>query len=459
VRKTKIIATLGPATNNYEIIKRLVLEGTNGFRLNFSHGSHEEKADLIEKIRKIEEEEHIFIPIIADLQGPTIRLGEFQSFKVNEGDTLRLIKAVSTDKKGYIPIPLEEFFKIITLNDVVLLDDGRVILKVFRISEDEVLCNVLQGGEVRRNTTVAIQGKEFSLPPLSEKDLNDLEFALNHDVDIIFQSFVRDKSDIIELRRRIREFGKDSIRIYAKIETRSGVQNIDRILDEADGILIARGDLGTYFPLEEIPSLEALLARKALEYGKPVVLATQLLETMIYNPMPTRAEVVDIYNGVLHGIDALMLSGETAIGQYPILAIRWLRRVIERAEKEVKAARINGINETAYEKFAKGIIHLAESLNAKILAYTKKGATALRLARYRPNVPVYVATERKIVARQLNILWGIKPIIAIIDLSKDPIKQLINAYKEKNIIKKGDIAVITVGLREGTTDLAHVEIV
>jgi len=459
LRRTKIIATLGPASDSYEIIKGLVREGADGFRLNFSHGTHEEKAHKIEIVRRIEEEIGKFIPIIADLQGPSIRLGQFKGFNLRVGEKVKLVYKNETDKEGEIPIFSERFFKIVELGDTVFIDDGRISLKVTDVKEEYVECEVEIGGSIRSRVTVHIQGKEFDLPALTEKDRKDLEFILEKDIDIVFQSFVRNKKDILELRKIIEKYGREDIRIYAKIETRSGMENIDEILEVSDGILIARGDLGMYFPLEEIPILEASLARKALEHGKPVILATQLLESMIKNPIPTRAEVVDIFNGVYHCVDAMMLSGETAIGSNPILAVRWLRKVIERAEKKIEPIKINGINETAYDKFAKGIVYLAESLDAKILAYTKKGSTARRLARYRPKVVTYVATEDKRVARQISILWGITPIQFAIDLGKSPISTLLEEYRMRGLVSKGDIAVVTIGLREGATDLAHVEII
>lgn len=459
MRKTKIIATLGPASSDYSIITKMVYAGANAFRLNFSHGTHEQKKDLIDKIRKAEKELTIFLPVIADLQGPSVRIGVMKSTEVVENQEIKLIHAKETDEQNVIPVPEKKFFDVIERNDIVYVDDGRVRLKAIETKEHEAICRVEIGGNVRSRVTIHIRGKEFDLPSLTEKDLIDLEFALKNKVDIIFQSFVRNKNDILELKRKIQAFGSDYIRVYAKIETRSAIQNIDEIIDVVDGILIARGDLGMYFSLEEIPLLESFLAKKALEHGKPVILATQILESMIHNPVPTRAEIVDIYNGVIHSVDAMMLSGETAIGKNPVLAVEWLRKTIERAEKEVVPKRYEGRKETIYENFAKGIVYLAESLDAKILAYTKKGATAMRLARYRPRVETYVASEKDIVCRQISLLWGIHPVLMSIDLNKDPIKQLIQGFKSRGVIREGEIEVITVGLREGTTDLAHVEIV
>jgi len=459
MRKTKIIVTLGPASSTYQIIKALALEGVDAFRLNFSHGDHSEKASKISIIRKVEEDLKRFIPIIADLQGPSIRLGEFKPRELITGKEVKLVYGDKSSNEDEISIPLDIFFKVLEAGDTVLIDDGRISLIAIDVKESEARCKVEIGGNVRPKVTVHIHGKEFNLPALTNKDIEDLEFILNQDIDIIFQSFVRSKEDIYALRKIIKDKGKEDIKIYAKIETKSGMKNIDGILEAADGILIARGDLGMFYPLEEIPLLESNLARKALQYGKPVILATQILESMINNPVPTRAEIVDIFNGISNYVDGMMLSGETAIGNNPILAVRWLRKVIERAEKDVIPEKIKGLNETIYDKFAKGIVLLAESLNAKILAYTKKGTTARRLSRYRPTVPTYVATDSEIIARQINMLWGLIPVKISIDLEKDPVNELKRKYIDNGIVGKGDIAVITIGLRDRATDLAQVDII
>ncbi len=459
MRRTKIIATLGPASPEHHIIRGLALEGADAFRLNFSHGDHSEKASKINIIRSIEKELKRFIPIIADLQGPSVRLGNFKTRELNPGDEVKLLYGDETDSEGELSIPLDLFFKVLEPGDTVLIDDGRISLITIEVKETIAKCRVEIGGSVRPKVTVHIQGKELNLPALTQKDMKDLEFISANDIDIMFQSFVRTKEDIYSLKKILKDSGKEDVKVYAKIETKSGMKNIDSILDAADGILIARGDLGMFYPLEEIPILENHLAKKALEHGKPVILATQILESMIENPIPTRAEVVDIFNGVSNYVDAMMLSGETAIGRNPILAVRWLRKTIERAEREVIPAKIKGLNETIYDKFAKGIILLAESLNAKILAYTKKGTTARRLSRYRPLVPTYVATDDETIARQISMLWGLKPVKISIDLEKDPVNELKRKYVEKGIVAKGDIAVITIGLRERATDLAQVDII
>lgn len=459
LRKTKIIATLGPASSTYQTIKALALEGADAFRLNFSHGDYSEKASKIEIIRRVEKDLGKLIPIIADLQGPSVRLGKIKPQELTTGKEVKLVYKDESSSEGEISVPLDIFFRILEPGDTVLIDDGRISLIVMDVKESEAKCKVEIGGDVRPRVTIHIHGKEFNLPALTSKDIEDLKFILNQDIDIIFQSFVRNKEDINALRKIIREEGKEDIKIYAKIETKSGMKNIEGILDAADGILIARGDLGMFYPLEEIPLLESELARKALQHGKPVILATQILESMINNPVPTRAEIVDIFNGVSNYVDGMMLSGETAIGKNPILAVRWLRKAIERAEKEIIPEKIKGLNETIYDKFAKGTVLLAESLNATILAYTKKGTTARRLSRYRPTVPTYVATDSEIIARQINMLWGLIPVKMSIDLNKDPINELKRKYIERAIVSKGNIAVITIGLRERATDLAQVDII
>ncbi|MHA1616412.1 MAG: pyruvate kinase [Candidatus Njordarchaeales archaeon] len=460
MRKTKIIATLGPSSMEEDIVTLMARRGADAFRLNFSHGTLEEKEIMIKMIRKAEEKVEKFIPIIADLRGPTIRLGVVDNdYYVNKGDSVSLINS----EKGYsgnkeIPVPFKEVFSVLEEGDILLIDDGKVRIRVEKMVGERVVGTVLSEGKIRSRVTFIVQGKEPPLPALTDKDKKDVMFCIKHGVEFFALSFVRTREDVKELRDFLDDHGASYAKIISKIETKSAVSHLDEIIDQSDGVMIARGDLGMHFPLEEIPYIQERIAKRCLEKGKLSILATQILESMTENPMPTRAEVADVYTAVREGIGALMLSAETAIGKYPVEAVSWLDSILKHAEERISPPRVEGIGETIYDKFAKGLVLLAESINAYILAYTKGGVTANRISRYRPKVQAYIATSDKSVARQVNLLWGLTPVLTQeTDLQK-ALSEVFEDLRARGIFKKGDIVIITVGMREGTTDLARIEI-
>ena len=302
------------------------------------------------------------------------------------------------------------------------------------------------------------RGKELYTSAITEKDLKDIEFCINNDVEYIALSYVKSADDVKALREILKRKNREDIKIIAKIETKSAIRNLDSIIEKSDIILIARGDLGMHFPLEEIPKLQKEIIAKSLSRGKPVIVATQLLESLVTSPTPTRSEIVDIMTAVCDGVDALLLTNETAIGRYPIEAVRWLRRVIEKYE-EKSCIKVPGINETIYDKFAKGITLLAESMNAKIVAYTRRGNTARRLSRYRPSTPLIVIASSDKIARQISLLWGVKAYPKRINDTKNIWNIMSEFLKQKGEIAYGDIVIMTIGLREGTTDLVRIEII
>ncbi|OYT51957.1 MAG: pyruvate kinase [Desulfurococcales archaeon ex4484_217_2] len=354
-----------------------------------------------------------------------------------------------------ISLPDKRTYNQIEEGDEILLDDGKITLLVDEVLADKIKCLVLNDGIIKSRRTFAIKGKEVSGPALTQKDINDVKYAVSKGFDYVALSFVRSIGDIERLRKLLRELGEEDMKIIAKIETRSAVEKIDEIISEADAVLVARGDLGMYFKLVEIPKIQELIIKKALAYGKPSIVATQLLESMVNNPIPTRSEVVDIMKAVEQGADALMLSNETAIGKYPVESVRWLRKIIEASPPCERV--IEGVNETIYDKFAKGIVLLAESLGAKIVAFTRSGATARRLSRYRPRVPVYTVTNDKRVSRQLKILRGISSCY-LEDASPENFwEKASKILEDKGELSSGDIVIVIRGMRKEATDLVRIE--
>lgn len=438
-RKVKALVTLGPSSNDESMISLLIKEGADGFRLNFSHGSLNEKEKVIGLLRKVGKDK----PIIGDLQGPTVRLGKFDPLTLKTGQSF----TVSLERD--IPIPSKEFFGLIDEGDKVLFEAGRITTKVLKVNGREALLETLVGGELKPGKTVAVEGKEYPFPALTEKDLKDLEFCVKKDVDAIALSFVKRREDVKDLRRRLEELGSDAW-IIAKIETKSSVHNIDGIVEEADAILVARGDLGAHFPLEKIPIVQRRLVRRAMESGKPSIIATQLLDSMISNPIPTRAEVMDVYSATSMGADALLLTGETAIGSYPLEALKWLIKVAREAEKEGIEHKRSG-SEELFDRFAKGVTLMADSLGGKIVAYTRTGKTASRLSAYRPRKGIIAITPHLKVIRRISLLWGVFGVI----FQSEEAEKIIDHLKGKGYLKD-ELVVFTKGLRKGATDSVKV---
>lgn len=455
--KTKIIATVGPSSDSIEKLRLLVKAGSTGFRLNYSHGDFTYFKDVINKIRKVEEETETPITIMGDLQGPTIRLGELENFIAEKRDIIKIVLADKTSEKNTIPIPEEKVFEAVGKGDIILVDDGKIEIEIVSKGDGELIGKVVRGGEIRSKVTVAVREKEIDLPILSDRDLEYIEFSINNDVDLLAVSFVRSKEDLVKVKSLLKELGGEDIRIYSKIETASAIRNLDSIIIESDGILIARGDLGSYFPLERIPKLQSLIIEKCLFYGKPSILATQILESMITHPIPTRAEITDIYIGVMEGVDAMLLSGETAIGEYPIESVEWLHKAIVEAENFYEARRLREYKESVYDKFVKGIVFLAEEMGAKIVAYTKEGETARRISRYRPRVDVIVFTNKNKVLKHINMFYGIYPFYVSVEDIKEALEIGKRELMSLKILRKGDIIIKTAGLRRMTTDRIEVE--
>ena len=459
-RKVKIIATIGPSSLDEEIIYSMAYEGVNGFRINFSHGDKKVWSEIVEYVRKAEEKVGKPIALIGDLQGPSIRIGVLEKpIKIIKGSTIELILSdkSSGDK---VPIPIQRFFDVIEEGDRLLMDDGKIVLSVEEAYSNKVVARALTNGVLSSRKAIVIRGKEVPLPAITSKDLEDLDFAIEAGFDYISLSYVKSANDVRTLRRMLYDKGARNIGIISKIETISAVRNLDGIVKESDVVLVARGDLGMHFSLEEVPWLQRTIIRKSIGYGKPVIVATQILASMTENPTPTRAEVVDVVTAMSEGADTLMLTGEIAVGKYPLETVKWLRRIIETYEDKIQYPREKP-PETAdvKQRFAYSIVVLAEELNAKIAVYTKEGRTALRIARYHPRTSLYAASNNKKIIRRLSIVWGVEPIEVEAENYVDGLEATYKALIEKEEIGYGELLVLTYGIREAehTIKIVRVE--
>src|SRR5690554_1712529 len=415
-KRTKIVATLGPASTNKTTLTNMVALGVDVCRLNFSHGSQEDHQVAIETIREISEENQVPIAILADLQGPKIRIG-----KMKEGGALLLNgKTVTITTKELIGdenniyITYENFPNDVTENEIILLDDGKIQLRVISSNRlDTVECEIIHGGVLTSRKGVNLPNTKISIPSLTEEDIDNLNFALSFDVEWVAMSFVRTAADIVLLREHIKGQNKTA-RIIAKVEKPEAIANIDEIIAESDGIMVARGDLGVEMPMEEVPVLQKMIVQKCRDASKPVIIATQMLESMITTPRPTRAEVNDVANSVLDGADAVMLSGETSVGEFPEIVIETMAKVIIHVEQTSypyysHKESIHANKTKIPDAICGSSIYLAQNTSASAIAVmTSSGYTAFEISSYRPNTEIYVFTGNKKLINLLSLLWGVK---------------------------------------------------
>jgi len=457
LKRTKIVATLGPASANEATVAAMIKAGADAFRVNFSHGDEEAWERYAKLVRVLEERLEKRLALIGDLTGPALRIGKIsEPMRVERGLTIEFRLSEASDG-SFVPIPQKRLFDEVEEGDEVLIDEGRIRLRVTDVGIDSFKAQALIDGLIKPRKNLALFGKELGLPSLTDRDIECAKFAVAADFDYLAMSFVRTGSDVRRLKEFLDREGGEDVKVIAKIETKSGVENLASIASEADAIMVARGDLGNFFPLEEIPSLQRDIIRTSLSFGRPVIIATQLLESMIANPVPTRSEVVDVMEAVREGVDALMLAGETAMGNYPVEAIRWMRRIIEKTESDLTPTRIETYRaETLYDRFARGIALLAESMGAKIAVYTRSGRTAVRISRYRPTTAVYAATGSVKVARQMSMLWGVSPIVVEARDRDEALENLLFRLKEEKLLSFGDIVVIAFGIREGATEVVRI---
>lgn len=457
--RTKIVATLGPASSEAGVIASMLEEGVEAFRVNFSHGDPETWKGYVEALREAERLAGREAALIGDLSGPGIRIGELPG-PVELGEHEEVDMALAKQVSGNsIPVPEPAFFASLEPGDTVVIDDGKIVLRILSVGPGKARARVLAGGLLMPRKSVTVKGKEPPLPSLTEKDLKDVELAVKLGFDYLALSFVRGPDAVEQLRGILRVLGAEEVGVLAKIETRSGVENVDEIAGAADGVIIARGDMGMHYNLEEIPSLQKRLVEKVRLLRKPVIVATQFLETMRENPVPTRSEVMDVYNAVLSGVDGLMVTAETAVGKYPVECVKWLRRIIERAEKEIQPP-LRSAGGPLSERFAHGVVILAESLGAKMVVYTRGGNTPRRIASHRPIVPVYAGSANPRTRRKMRLYWGIEP-VAVEPGNPDDydegLKETLKQAVKHGYVKQGDIVVLTYGLREGTSHTIRIQ--
>ncbi|MEO8514685.1 MAG: pyruvate kinase [Ignavibacteria bacterium] len=453
-KNTKILATLGPATDTKEKIIELISAGIDGVRLNFSHGGHDYYDQVFKNVNDACVATSEPIAILIDLQGPKIRVGELllPEYELKEHDNVEIIMQDVVGTKEKFSCSYKGLAKDAKIGDNIYIDDGLIKLLVIAIDHDSIFCVVLEGGTLKPRKGINLPGMQLSLPSLSVKDYEDLDFALTHRVDFIALSFVRKASDITELRKYLTDKGYDK-NIIAKIEKPEAVSNFDEILEAADGIMIARGDLGVELPPEEVPVIQKSIIRKCNMHGKLVITATQMLESMIHNAIPTRAETSDVANAVWDGTDVVMLSGETSVGEYPIDAVDMMQKILIKTEANMNLANYQRkdapltLEETVFDSVGKALADMAVQLNAEaVVSFTRRGRMAKAMSKFRPNTRIVAMSDSFEVMNVLRLIWGIIPIY-FEDLPDEPtaIKVAKKILKEKSVVSEGATIIFTSG--------------
>lgn len=449
--KTKIVATLGPASDSKDKIRELARAGVNVFRINFSHGSHDQARKIVQRIREVDNEtEDFHLAILADLQGPKLRIGQVEEgAMVHPGDQVRFTNEPVMGTANKVFMTYEQFPKDVKVGEKILLDDGKLLMKVIETNEqDEVVAEVIQGGPLKSKKGVNLPNTRISLPCLTEKDLADLEVAVQERIEWIGLSFVRSAQDVYELRRILDDYGSHS-KIISKIEKPEAVVDIDNIIEATDGIMVARGDLGVEVPMQGVPLIQKMIVNKCHRAAKPVIIATQMMESMISSMTPTRAEVNDVANSVLDGADAVMLSGETSVGQYPVQVVETMHKIIAHVE-ETSEIKVKQENPPRYrnERFITDSIcfnasKIADQIGATgILTLTHSGYTAFKLSSHRPRTHILVFTANRTILNTLSLLWGVRGFFYDKMTSTDETFQdIAEIVKASGIVRKGDLVV------------------
>ena len=465
MRKTKIVCTLGPASNSEEIIEKLILSGMDAARFNFSHGTHETHLALLTRFKHVRDTLGRPVATILDTKGPELRIRTFSCDHITlaEGDSFTLTTRQVEGDDGIVSVTYSNLHKELSSGCHILVDDGLVDLEVQDISGQDIHCKVVTGGDLSSNKSINIPGVHIHLPALTEKDKEDLRFGVENDFDFIAASFVRQASDVEEIRAVLDSLGGRDIGIIAKIENREGVDNLDAIVDVSDGIMVARGDMGVEIPAYEVPIVQKRMIKSAIRKGKHVITATQMLDSMIRNPRPTRAEVSDVANAVFDGTSCVMLSGETASGKYPVEALQTMVDIAVAAENDIdywkrfRNATYNHTN-TITDAISHTSCLTAMDLSATaILAATRSGYTARMISRFRPGCMVAALTTEERVRRQLAISWGVAPyLVGNVDSTDRLFSLSVDAARKEGLVEQGDTVVITAGVpigRSGSTNL------
>lgn len=472
MRKTKIVCTVGPSTDNDDILREMMLSGMNVARFNFSHGDYDIHEKRYKQLCRLREELSLPVASLLDTKGPEIRLGKFADGKpvtLSDGDRFILTTEDRPCDREIASISFKGLPGDVGQGTAVLINDGAVELRVESVSGSEIVTTVVHGGEISDNKGINVPGVELSMPYLSERDMNDLEFGAKTGFDFIAASFVRTAADVAYLKKFIKSLGWNTPRIIAKIENRDGVKNIDEILEVADGIMVARGDMGVEIPFELIPSIQKDLIRRGYNAGKQVITATQMLESMITNVRPTRAEITDVANAIYDGTSAIMLSGETAAGKHPVEAVRTMALIAETTENDINYVnRLRNRPDDKGKSITNAISHAActtaHDLGAKaIVTVTKTGGTAKMLSKFRPSCPIIGCTPNPVVCRQMNLSWGVTPLMMDEKSNTDDLLDgAIEAAVSHKLLSEGDVTVITAGIPlgvAGNTNMLKVTVV
>lgn len=467
MRKTKIICTIGPASDSVDRLKEMMMAGMNVARFNFSHGTHDEQRERFRRVVQAREELGLPVATLLDTKGPEIRLRDFEGGRVElkSGQQFILTTEEILGTAERAAISYKNLKNDVSVGNAVLIDDGLIEMKVEEISGEEIICRVINGGFISNHKGINVPGATLSMPYISQVDREDILFGVKTGYDFLAASFVRCKDDILQVRQILEENGSE-MKVIAKIENMQGIQNLEEILEVSDGIMVARGDMGVEIPLEEVPVLQKKLIKLANAQGKHVITATQMLESMIKNPRPTRAEATDIANAIYDGTTAIMLSGESAAGQYPVEAVKTMARIAAAAEQDIdyrermrKARKMDKSDITTAIAFA--TCSAAMDLNAAaIITVTMSGFTAQAIARFKPGCRVVACSINERVSRQLNLLWGVNSLILKRESTTDELfSDAVAEAKKAGYVKSGDVAVLTAGVPlgvAGTTNLIHV---
>jgi pyruvate kinase len=468
-RRAKIVATLGPASNTEPVFRDLVRAGVDVVRLNFSHGTHEEKLSLIQMIRKVSREERKTLCILADLQGPKIRtskLKDHQAVLLKAGGRLTITPREVPGTASLVGTTFKTLAENVEQGSRILLSDGLIELRVHEVVGSDVVCEIINGGMLGENKGINLPGIPVRVPSLTEKDTEDLEFALKNGVDAVAVSFVRTAEDVRLVRNRVAALGGETW-IIAKLEKPQAIEHLDSILQAADGIMVARGDLGVEVPPEQVPAIQKHIIRRATEYRKPVITATQMLESMIDNPRPTRAEVSDVANAVYDGTDAVMLSGESAVGKYPVETVSMMARIVSDAERHIKEQSYTESRErrthlSIAETICEATAHAADDLDLRGIAlFTESGVTARQLSKYHPSTPIFALSPIEVTINRLNLLWGTTPVRCPKVNSTEALVDCAESLLEKHgFVRPREVIAIVAGTRtkSGSTNFLRLHV-
>jgi pyruvate kinase len=463
---------MGPASAKKDVLLAMIKAGVNVCRLNFSHGRPEDHKAVIDTIREINEEYKTNVGILADLQGPKIRIGLVKDGGIHlvNGTHIKITTQECIGNDEQIYITYDTFPQDVQANEIILLDDGKLQLRVLETNKiDTVICEVVHGGILTSRKGVNLPNTKVSIPSLTEEDLINLQFALKYDVEWIGLSFVRTGQDIIELKHIIAQSGK-AARVIAKVEKPEAIDNIDEIIAATDGVMVARGDLGVEMPLEEVPLLQKMIARKCRAASKPVIVATQMLESMITTPRPTRAEVNDVANSVLDGADAVMLSGETSVGEFPVIVIETMAKIVRNVEEfgynfnTTKEENGDPASPNLSDAVCESAVHLAQRTNAVgIVSMTTSGYTAFEISSHRPQASTYIFTSNKQLLNALSLVWGVRSFYYDqLESTDQTISDVNNILKSEDLIKAGDVVINTAAvpiIKQGKTNMLKVSVI